>query len=180
MYEHKLKFLREEWQILQRLSQEWFVTNAGEIQIGSQSRYRYALIKATTNYNVSFGFERELIVVFSSYERFQARSIDAIDNVYNLVVEKYQTKRIERICSLLISKDKNIEEEVKRILRESEESQVIVPISYHDFINNQDPYFLKNKFRNSFYDRDLFGMTFALKKDLYFFGRRNLINKLGD
>jgi predicted AAA+ superfamily ATPase len=32
----------------------------------------------------------------------------------------------------------------------------------------------------SFYDRDLFDITSPLRKDLYFFGRTDLINKLVD
>lgn len=166
---------------MQKLAQEWYVTGAGAFQIGSQgSRYRYALIKATLEYREMFGFERELIVIFSPYEVFQARSIDAIDTLHRSVLDNYQALRVERICSILISKDTNIEVEIRKILRESQESQVIVPISYKDFLKSGDPNFLKNKFRTNFYERDLFDFTSPLKKDLYFFGRTDLINKIGN
>jgi len=77
-----------------------------------------------------FGFEREIIVIFSPYELFQARSIDAIDTLAQSVLDKYQALRIERICSMLFSKDPNIERKISDILRESQaqDSQVIVPI----------------------------------------------------
>ena len=180
VYDHKLCFPNEEWELMQKLAQEWYVTNAGEVNIGRGSHYRYALIKATLIYKEMFGFERELIVVFSSYEIFQPRSIDAIDSIYRSVLDKYQALRVERICSVLISKDIEIEIKIRKLLTESKESQVIVPISYEELLTNQDSYFLRNKFKSSFYDRDLFDITSPLRKDLYFFGRTNLINKLGD
>ena len=181
VYDQKVRFPNEEWKILEKIAKEWYVTTAGEVKIGFQgSHYRYALIKATVDYREMFGFERELIVVFSSYEIFQARSIDAIDTIYSLVLDKYQPLRVERICSVLISKDIDIETKIRKILTESKESQVIVPISYDELLKNQDSYFLRNKFKSSFYDRDLFDITSPLRKDLYFFGRTNLINKLGN
>ena len=182
VYNKKLSFPKEEWKILEKLAKEWYVTNAGEVKIGFQgSHYRYALIKATVHYREKFGFERELIFVFSSYEIFQARSIDAIDTIYRSVLDNYQALRVERVCSVLISKDLEIEIKIRKILTESKESQVIVPISYDELLkNNADPNFLENKFRSSFYDRDLFDITSPLRKDLYFFGRTNLISKLAN
>jgi hypothetical protein len=179
VYNKKANFQNEEWKLLEKLAKEWYVTNAGEVNI-AQSHYKYALIKATVLYREMFGFERELIVVFSDYKIFQARSIDAIDTIYNLVLANYQSLRVERICSVLISKDIEIERKIRKILTESKESQVIVPISYDEFLTNQDSHFLRNKFKSSFYDRDLFDISSPLRKDLYFFGRTDLINKLGD
>jgi hypothetical protein len=142
----KANFPNEEWKLLEELAKEWYVTTVGEVNI-ARSHYKYALIKATLNYKEMFGFERELIVVFSSYEIFQPRSIDAIDTIYSSVLDKYQVLRVERICSVLISKDKEIEIKIRKLLTESNESQVIVPISYEEFLTNQDFYFLRNKFK---------------------------------
>lgn len=128
VYDHQSSFQPDEWEIMRKLAQEWYVTGAGTLQIGLQgSHYRYALIKATLIYKEMFGFERELIVIFSPYKAFQARSIDAIDTLHSSILNKYQALRVERICSILISKDINIEVEIRKILRESKESQVIVP-----------------------------------------------------
>ena len=128
--ERTANFPNEELRIIYKLSKEWYVTNAREFSIGQSSRYRYALVKATSTYREMFGFEREIIVIFSPYELFQARSIDAIDTLAQSVLDKYQALRIERICSMLFSKDPNIERKISDILRESQaqDSQVIVPI----------------------------------------------------
>ncbi|WP_254174184.1 ATP-binding protein [Planktothrix pseudagardhii] len=173
-------FSEEEKKIIYKLAEEWYVTNAGEFSIGPKSRYNYALIKATPTYRNMFGFEKELIVIFSRYKNFEPRSIDAIDTLYQSVLDRYQVLRIERICSILFSEDSDIERKISDLLRESQESQVIVPISYQEIIDSSDAYFLRNKFKDNFYKRNLFDFTSPLKKDLYFFGRTDLINKLGD
>jgi hypothetical protein len=179
------KFSNEEERIVYQLAKDWFVTNTGEFSIGNNSQYRFALIKATPKYREAFGLERELIVIFSDYDIFQSRSIDAIDKLLESVLDRYESLRIERICSILFSKDKNIKDKISKILKESQnaESQVVIPISYEEILqpqNANNEYFLVNKFREHFYARDLFDFTSPLRKDLYFFGRTDLINKLGN
>ncbi|MEH2292793.1 hypothetical protein [Nostoc sp.] len=165
----------EEQKILQKFGNEWFVTRLDSLKIGGRSEYKYALIKAPINYQELFNFERELIMIFSDYESFQPRSIDAID----AVSDQLQDLRIDKICSVMLSKDEKIEEKIRNILKESQESQVIVPISYSEILNNHsDSYFLRNKFKTNFYTRDLFDFQSPLKKDLYFFGRGDIINKI--
>ncbi|MBW4428789.1 MAG: hypothetical protein KME50_31285 [Nostoc desertorum CM1-VF14] len=178
--ENLIYFTEEEKKIVRKFSEEWYVTGAGNFKINQRSEYRYFLIKATQIYQEMFGFERELIVIFSPYETFQPRSIDAIDSLYDSVLKKYQALRIERICSIIISRDKQVEEKIRKILKESQESQVIIPISYTEIINNTEVHFLQNKFKNNFYTRNLFDFQSPLRKDLYFFGRTDLINKIGN
>ena len=163
-------FTQDEKTIVQKFAKEWYITGAGSFKIAQRSEYRYLLIKATHIYQEMFGFERELIVIFSPYEIFQARSVDAIDNLYDSVLKKYQALRIERICSVILSQDTQIEEKIRKILKESQESQVVIPISYAEILGNDDPYFLRNKFKNNFYSRDLFDFESPLRKELYFLG----------
>jgi hypothetical protein len=132
-----------------------------------------------------FGLEREIIVIFSDYEIFQARSIDAIDKLLESVLDRYESMRVERVCSILFSKDDLIRDKIRAILRETQlvESQVVIPFSYSEIgktENFADEYFLVNRFKDCFYSRDLFNFTSPLRKELYFFGRIDLINKLGN
>ncbi|HEY9832365.1 MAG TPA: hypothetical protein V6D26_17395 [Stenomitos sp.] len=171
-------FSEQEQAIVIKLASEWYVTRSGNLTIGGNSEYKYILIKATRLYQDMFNFERELIVIFSFYDNFQPRSIDAIDFVIDNVLSEVQALRIERICSVILSKDDQVEAKIRNILKESQESQVIIPISYSEILNNNDSFFLRNKFRKNFYTRDLFDFESPLKKDLYFFGRTDLINRI--
>lgn len=161
--------------ILKCFSTEFYVTNSGGVvTLGKTSRYKYFLLKFTDVYREQFGIEREIVVLFSDYPEFQPRTLDAFEQVYKL----HQELRIEKICSFLISKDLRIEEKIRSLLSNSSESQVIVPFSYNDIKNISDSFFFRNRIREHFYSRDLFSFESALKKDIYFFGRTELVHNI--
>ena len=60
-----------------------------------------------------FNLEREMIVVFSPYAFFEPRTLDAID----YITEKYQSLRLEKVCSIIISRDETIEGKLKELLK---------------------------------------------------------------
>ncbi len=166
-------FSSDEKKIIKYLaSRDWFVTRAERIQI-AQSSYKLVLMKPSSLIKNAFNFHREIVVAFSSYDTFEPRSIDAIEYL------DIQELRLEEICSILISKDNEVETKVNTILKTNEEARVIVSFSYSELLDNlNDADYVVNKLRKNFYSRDLFGIQDPLKKDLYFFGRRDLIHTL--
>lgn len=172
----KLKhFKGEEKEIIGKFGKEWYVTNGGEeFKLGAKSKYRYFLIKPINIYQEMFNLEREIVVIFSPYGRFEPRTLDAID----YVIRKHQNLRLEQICSIIISQDDYIEDHLQEILKSDKESQVVIPFSYSELININDSFFIRNRFKKYFYTRDLFAFEGPLKRDLYFFGRNDIINKI--
>lgn len=172
------KFRPKEQLIMNKLAREWFVTRADEMWIGSSevnsSKYRYALLKPTFTFQEMFNLDREIIAIFSDYEYFQPRTLDAID----AVAKKFQSLRIEKVCSIVLSSTDDVEAKIRDLLKSDEESQVIIPISYDEYVNSNDDYYLRNKFKANFYTRDLFAFEGPLRKDLYFFGRTDLIHRI--
>ena len=166
-------FTRDEIQIIEVLSKrDWYVTRAERIKIAN-SYYKVILIKPSPAISNSFNLHREVVVAFSPYQEFEPRSIDAIEYL------NIQELRLEEICSILISNDDDVEKKVNTILKTNEEARVIIPFSYSEILKNKDDSeFFVNKLRTKFYSRDLFGIQDPLKKDLYFFGRRDLIYNL--
>jgi len=168
-------FTSDEIKIIDKFKSEWYVTHGGEeIKLGSKSTYRYFLVKPLKNYQEMFNLEREIIVLFSPYAVFEPRTLDAID----YIAESFQSLRLEKVCSILISRDEQIEEELKELLKNDQESQILIPFNYKELIKNHDPYFIRNRLKKHFYTRDLFAFEAPLKKDLYFFGRNDLVNKI--
>jgi hypothetical protein len=172
------KFKSDEKIIMNKLSREWFITRADEVWIGKDkevsSKYRYALLKPTFTYQEMFNLDREVIAIFCDYEYFQPRTLDAID----VVAKKFQSLRIEKVCSIILSSCDNVETKIRDLLKSDEESQVIIPIPYSEYIQTNDGYYLRNKFKANFYSRDLFAFEGPLRKDLYFFGRTDLLHKI--
>jgi hypothetical protein len=166
-------FSAEEKRIIEFLSsKDWFITRTENVHI-AQSSYKLLLMKPSPAIVNAFNLHREIVVAFSPYDTFEPRSIDAIEYL------DIQELRLEEICSILISKDDNVEQKVSTILKTNQEARVIIPFSYTEILMNMDNQdFLPNKLRKNFYSRDLFAIQDPLKKDLYFFGRRDFIHSL--
>jgi hypothetical protein len=165
------KFGERERNILKRLSGWWYLTNSGdEVLLGANARMSYFLMKAVTSFAEGFNLDREIITVFSHYPNFEPRTLDAFDSA----VTAYQKLRVESFCRILISGDKNAETKIQDLLKSDPESPIVIPFTY-DELESCDESFIKNRFRKHFYTRDLFGFLSPLKKDLYFFGRSDLI-----
>ncbi len=168
-------FTQEEKTIICNLGKEWYVTSGGgKIGLGVASQYKYFLMKPTAEYQTLFNIEREIIVVFSDYENFEPRTLDSFDKVVALM----QELRIEKVCGILISKDNYIESKIRQLLKSDPEHQAIVPFTYNELAGKYDNFFIRNRFKEYFYSRDLFAFNSALKKDLYFFGRTDLIHSI--
>lgn len=168
-------FTQEEKNIIYRIAKEWYVTNGGgTAKLGPRVFYRYLSVKPIDSYREMFNIEREIVVIFSPYENFEPRTFDAID----YAISKFQTLRIEKICSVIVSRDNSIEQKVEQLLKSDPESQIVIPFSYNELLKDKDPYFMKNRFKKHFYTRDLFAFESPLKKDLYFFGRNDLVYKI--
>ena len=168
-------FSEDEKRIIKRLSQDWYVTNGGgTIRINEKSNYKFCLLKPCLDFQTMFNIEREIATVFSPYNSFEPRSLDAFEQVYKY----YPDLRLENVCCILISQDKQIKDKISSLLQGDPESRVIIPLSYDDFFFTNDNYFIKNRFRNFFFERDLFAFESPITKDFFFFGRNALIQKI--
>ncbi len=155
------------------LAKEFLITRSDKIEV-SKSNYYFVIVKPPKIYSDLFNVVREFVVLFSPYEEFQPRTLQVIDKIHN----SFPGLRLEKICTVIISKCKNIETVLREILHSDPEVQLLVPFSYDDFPEEFNGEFIKNKFKQYFFTRDLFSFQAELKKELYFFGRNEIIQKL--
>ncbi|RZJ88152.1 MAG: hypothetical protein EOO20_14360, partial [Chryseobacterium sp.] len=168
-------YTSEEKVIINNLSKEWYITNGGaKVNLGSVSHYKYFLMKPTPEYKTLFNIEREVMVIFSDYEDFEPRTLD----VFEKVLEKSQDLRVEKVCSILISRDPAIQTKIQDLLRAEPEYHAVVPFTYEELSTKYGDFHIRNRFKDFFFSRDLFAFNSALKKDLYFFGRTDLIHSI--
>ena len=166
----------DENQIIETLAKTFYVTNGGEeIRLGATSKYRYCLVKPTELFGEKFNLRREMVVIFSQYSKFEPRTFDAIAEVFNRNKQEF---RIDKVCSVIISRDNNVCEEVAQILKSDVEMQVVVPFSYQELYKGDKTILIMKRFQEFFYERDLFAFESPLKKDIYFFGRREYVHEL--
>ncbi|WP_290534885.1 AAA-like domain-containing protein [Alistipes sp.] len=164
----------EERKIVDLISSKyWYITRCQNVRIAKNYSYKTILAKPVDYISQCFNINREVVIIFSPYETFQPRTLDVLDQM------DIQNLRVEEICSIVISKDTNVERTVTSLLKVNKESRIIIPFTYNELLSKEiDSDYIVNKFRALFYCRDLFGIQDPLKKDLYFFGRRELIHSI--
>lgn len=168
------RFDASEKTIINKLKVFWYVTSSGESLQIKNSTYDYFLIKPTTQFTEKFNLNREIVCLFSPYTNFEPRTLDVFDDIF----QKLPKSRVENLCSILISKDNNVEELVKKLSNSDPEQKLIIPFTYDEIYHNANSELYDNRFRKVFYSRDLFAFKSPLKKDSYFFGRANLVHEL--
>jgi hypothetical protein len=168
------RFGKEEHAILKKLAHEWYLTNSGSHIKLAASEYDYFLIKPTATFSEMFNIDREIIAVFSSYPRFEPRTLD----VFAAAQESLPELRTESVCRVLISKDQNVESIIESLLKTDPEQPIVIPFTYDELSGSYNDFFIRNRFRKHFYTRDLFSFFSPLRRDLYFFGRSELIQDI--
>jgi hypothetical protein len=165
----------EEVNIIRKLAREWYVTSSTfPVRVGRTATYRAFLMKATDIYGEMFNLEREIVAIFSSYSTFDTRSLNAFDEA----TKRWPPLRTDNVCRFLMSKDNQILARVDGLLKSEPELPLIVPFSYDELHQSTDKFFIRNRMRKYFYTRDLFAFENPLKKDLYFFGRNQIVQEL--
>lgn len=166
---------KEEIRIVENLSRELFITaNIPILSLSERSVYRAFLGKPCPPFDQMFNLEREIIIIISNYEEFEVRTIDA----FEAASERFPKLRTDPICRILVSKDPKICLKIKGVLKNDPELPVIIPFTNEELSNITNRNLIVERFREYFFSRDLFAFESPLKKDLYFFGRGDLINKI--
>ena len=172
----KEKFGASEKSVLNKLEKYWYLTSSGKILNIGSSQYSYFLMKPTSIFTETFNLDRELLCLFSPYESFEHRTIDVFDTIF----PKLPKARVENLCVVLISKDKDIEETIRKISNANSEDKIIVPFTYEEIYRSTNDQIYIDRFRKVFYTKDLFSFNSPLTKDSYFFGRDKLVHELID
>lgn len=167
------KLSKAEQNIVQNLSKVWSIGFC-RTQLFKNTEYSIIFAKPTDYLSETFHLTREILVVFSGYDNFQSRTFDFIDKTLN----DYNS-RLDKLCVIIVSRDKNIDKKIKDIIIQDNESRIIIPFSYDELLQNTNKTTIQiNKLKESFYSRDLFAYDTPLRHDTYFFGRHKTIQEL--
>ena len=152
------------------------ISAAYEKHITNTTVYAY-ILKPETFMQESFGFDKELLLVYAPFEHMEPRSIQAIDEIYRTFPF---SGRVDALNCFFLSDDENVEEWF-RSSASNLSVRIIVPFSTKEItVNKHDSWYLRNKLRRYFFGLDLFGYTLPLSDDTYFFGRNQIIARYID
>lgn len=171
-------FNDEERIIIDKLAGYFYVTNGGRDVNHYNANYRYCLVKLPSDKKNLFGIDFEILLVFSPYEKFEPRTLDIIEKIEKDYINS--PFRLDKICTIIISKCNLFEDALSRVLK-GQESRVVIPFTYNELLNNKyKTNFFDERIRKYFFERDLFDVQAPLTKDLYFFGRDEIVISLID
>lgn len=144
---------------------------AYEKHVSNTNVYAY-ILKAEDYMKESFGFEKDILLMYSPYERIEPRSIQALDELFRCYPF---AGRVDTLNCFLLSDDENVETWVNESAN-SENVRIIIPFSKSEITSNKnDQWYIRNKLRKYFFGLDLFGYTLPLNDDTYFFGRQQIV-----
>jgi hypothetical protein len=161
--------------VLRRLCQMTHLNRDGEVVMGRDTKYRYALIRPTGQMRGLLHTDREVMVIFSDYQEFQSRTLDAFDRLLNSIPDDF---RVEKVARILISEDKDVSTKIRKLFESKPDAPVVIPFHVSELTLSTTDSQIASRIREFTYSRDLFSMSSPLRNDLYFYGRSNLINEI--
>lgn len=125
-----------------------------------------------------FAFTDELLLIISPFKRLQPRTIQAVE----IVMKTNPFKgRVDPLTYFIVSADDDIEEWISKYLMAHPQSRTPIPLSNTSILaNKNDRWFIKNELASRLYKRDLFDYQLPLDEDLFFFGRKALVDEFID
>lgn len=145
---------------------------------GYNTALKVFFLSPEDHYKESYGFENEVLLVYSPYDRMEPRTLQAIEQIFSSSPAK---GRVETLNYFLISDSANVKEWLDSYISSRQETRIIVPFTKNEVINAKaDNWFLRNKLNNHFFGRDLFNYSLPLAEDTYFFGRQSILMEYFD
>lgn len=125
----------------------------------------------------TFGIDREIMLVYSPYNKLEARTFQAIEQFIN---DDPARGRVDRLFVILVSDAKEPSKWVAEY-SSMNEARTVVAISTVEMKSALgDPWFVRSKIADQLFSRDLFDYRLPLEKDIYFFGRTALLQSFRD
>jgi len=142
-----------------------------------RSESSFYLLKAKPHAIELYGFERELLLVYTGYGALEPRTLQQCEEV---VERRNLGTRIEPLYLVVVAPIEDMAGEVARYRQDAEQGRILVGFSVNELLSDKNPWLLRTRFSSSLFSRDLFDMKQALVADNYFFGRQALVLDLLD
>jgi len=126
----------------------------------------------------AYGFDQEVMLVYSKYPSIESRSIQAAES---FMADEPARGRVEKLTYYFISEAPDAEQWIKNYISVNQEARLIIPLSAIELRKHSgDSWYIRNKTSQLLYGRDLFDYRLPLERDTYFFGRSELAVNLFD
>jgi len=133
----------------------------------------YWLADPKTHTRERFGFNNEVLIIYSPHPKTDARVLTSIENISRMPEFKH---RIDKVVVFLVHKG-DITETNNLLL--GTRDRIIVPFHSSELLDrSRGSIFIRSRISEIIGTIDLFGMSSPIKSESYFFGRDDLVQKL--
>lgn len=167
LYKARVGF--QERTILESLGKVFLITYV-KVAVFKSESYCYAFLKPSSDLQEKYRLQNEVLVVINRHSNFDARSFDYVDKL----LFEFQN-RLDKLCVLFVSEDRNLKEKIRNHTQQNPESRIIIPFSYFDFLVKDAVNIVSHRLKEFFYGRDLFSFESPLQNDTYFYGRTETV-----
>ena len=169
--EHLADFPDEELQ-LRPFIQNFDVTWASRRQAFGSDLSVYFL-KPEPHMERAFGFESEILTVYSSYDALQPRTIQAIEK---FISDEPARGRVDTMIAFLISEADDPVSWVKQYMTSNPESRLVATFAASTLRESKEhSWIVRSILSDQLYQRDLFNHRLPINSDYFFFGREELL-----
>ena len=149
---------------------------------GRRTIYRtdvsYFFLEPESHTSETYGFNQEILLIYSHYETMEPRSIQAAEEILSTAPAK---GRVDNLTYMFVSEDVNVQKWINEYILSNQEARIIVSFSVKDLgTNKSDTWYIRNILNQQHYSRDLFDYRLPLEKDTYFFGREEALLSYND
>jgi len=159
VYEQHLKFFPQEEELLKPFLPA-FDVNWGRRRHAQNTDVSAYFLKPHPHMQEAFGFEQELLLVYSPFPDLQPRAIQAAEQILR---EDPAKGRVERLTYLLVSDMPDTCRWVEGYVSANQETRLIAAFSSDDLrANAVDAWYVRNQLARQFFGRDLFDYRLPL------------------
>ena len=130
-------------------------------------------LKPEPHMEQAFGFESEILLVYSQYDELQPRTLQAIEQFLS---DEPARGRVDTMITFLISEDAEPVSWVKQYMTSNPDSRLVAAFSATTLREHRgDSWTVRSLLSEQLYQRDLFNHRLPINSDYFFFGREELI-----
>jgi hypothetical protein len=134
-------------------------------------------LKPEQIFSEMFGIEREVLLLISEYETVEPRIMQAASAI---LAEAPAKGRVESLLFILLSPANNLLESVGTMVSDNAQSKIPIPFGVSETKLPPNAFFVKKRFQQHLFSRDLFDIAQPISSDQYFFGRNAIVMELRD
>ena len=130
-------------------------------------------LKPAVHMERAFGFESEILTVYSQYDELQPRTLQAIERFLS---DAPARGRVDTMIAFLISEESDPVGWIRQYMASNPESRLVVGFSAGALRGHDDhSWTVRSVLAEQLYQRDLFDYRLPINSDYFFFGREELI-----